>query len=188
MFSISWYRDAFETVGRPGEGDKLGPERGKRKSGIFDAVRINVLVRCILFSLYLRELPARAGRVVGSRRNTVTARAAFCELMNTFRKKSGQKRLIIEETSVPVVNRYVPRGGQQREKVQELSSNIFGRVSVHVAAAGTRIAKGRDTPTDTEITARKLGHVYRARRTLRKLGAHTLLHNFIMVTRVSPPA
>ena len=127
-------------------------------------------------------------RVVESRRNTVVARAVFCELMNTFRKKSGQKRLIIEETSVPVVNRYVPRGGQQREKVQELSSNIFGRVSVHVVAAGMRIAKGRDTPTDTEITARKLGHVYRARGTLRKLGAHTLLHNFIMVTRVSPPA
>lgn len=124
--------------------------------------------------------------MLGRGETRVIARAAFCELMNTFRKKSGQKRLIIEETSVPVVNRYVPCGGQQREKVQELSSNIFGRVSVHVVAAGMRIAKGRDTPTDTEITARKLGH--RARGTLRKLGAHTLLHNFIMVTRVSPPA
>lgn len=77
--------------------------------------------------------------------------------MNTFRKKGGQKRLIIEETSVPVVNRYVPRGGQQREKVQELSSNILERVSVHVVLPECT-AKGRDTPTDTEITARKVGH------------------------------
>lgn len=43
---------------------------------------------------------------------------------------------------------------------------------------------GGGTQTDTEITARKLGQ--RASGRLRKLGAHTMLRNFITVTRVSP--
>lgn len=51
--------------------------------------------------------------------------------MNTFRKK---KWVIIEETGVPVVNRYVRppsvRRAQQREKVQELSGNILARMHV----------------------------------------------------------